>query len=59
MSKDVPFPLSAVGEAAATELAGKTLLCAAQPGADAAAAAAGGRRCENYREAELKYVVSA
>lgn len=58
MSKDVPFPLSAVGEAAATELAGKTLLCAAQPGADAAAAA-GGRRCENYREAELKYVVSA
>lgn len=58
MTKDVPFPLSAVVEAAATELAGKTLLCPAQPRANAAAAAAGSWRCKDFWETELKQLVS-
>lgn len=51
MPKDMSFPLEAVGEAAATELTGETLLYAARPGA--AAGAAGGR-CENLWEIEFK-----
>lgn len=45
MSKDMTFPLEAVGEAAATELTGKTLLCTARPRATAAATAGG--RCKD------------
>lgn len=43
MSKDMSFPLEAVGEAAATELAGETLLDSARPRVAAAAATAGRR----------------
>lgn len=51
MSQDVSFPLQAVCEAAAAELAGETLLCAALP--RAAVGAAGGRR-EDFWEIEFK-----
>lgn len=50
MSKDMPLPIEAVGEAAATELTGKTLLCTA--GHRAAAAAATGR-CKDLWEIEF------
>ncbi len=55
MSKDMSFPLKAVGEAAATELTGETLLYAARP--RAAAGAAGGR-CKDLWEIEFKWLVS-
>ena len=58
MSKDVSLPLEAVGEAAATELAGKTLLYTARPtaAAAAAAAAAGGRRKDVW-ETEFEWLL--
>lgn len=50
MPQDVAFPLQAVGEAAAAELAGETLLAAA-----AAVGAAGGRR-KGFWETEFRSV---
>lgn len=49
MPQDVAFPLQAVGEAAAAELAGETLLAAAAVGA------AGGRR-KGFWETEFRSV---
>lgn len=51
MSEDMSFPLEAVGEAAAAELTGETLLYTARP--RAAAGAAGGRRKDLW-EIEFK-----
>lgn len=51
MPQDVAFPLQAVGEAAAAELAGETLLAAAA----AAVGAAGGRR-KGFWETEFRSV---
>lgn len=45
------FPLEAVGEAAATELARETLLYTARP---RGAAGAAGRRCKDLWEIEFK-----
>lgn len=53
MSKNMAFPLKAVGEAAATELTGKTLLYNARSRATAAAA---GRRCKDPWETEFKWL---
>lgn len=55
MSKDMSFPLEAVGEAAATELAGETLLDSTRPRV-AAAAATAGRRWKDLWETELKWL---
>lgn len=55
MSKDMSLPLKAVGEAAATELTGETLLYTARP--RAAAGAAGGRR-KNLWEMKFKWSVN-
>ena len=54
MSKDVSLPFEAVGEAAATELTGKTLLYTAWPRASATAAG----RCKDLWEKGFKQLIN-